>query len=132
MLSSTLHIFTRGQLDIEPGALLGGQVGQRTVEHGFGRRNKLDDGAVAAREIVGDRRDQRWQLHRQQDLAEEALLGRFEDRQRRSLGAAIISRTAEAVGDARGGERGLEIVVYDRLSRGRDNAQERGEGPQSC
>jgi hypothetical protein len=47
------------------------------------------------------------------------------------LRAAVIGGTAEAVGDARQcEERGLQIAVNDRLSRGGDNAQERGVGPQ--
>ena len=70
--------------------------------------------------------DQRWQLQRNQKLGKEALLGRFEDRDRRSLGAAIIGRFAEAVGDTGRVERGLQVAVNDTLSRGSGNAEERG------
>jgi hypothetical protein len=84
----------------------------------------LDHGAVAPREIGVDRRDQRRQLHRQQDLAEEALLGRSRSATRRCLRAVEVAPLKPSV--TRVARARPQVVVDDRLSRGSDNAQERG------
>jgi len=77
-----------------------------------------------------DRGVDRWQLQREQDLREEALLGSFEPAARRCLGAAVERLVLEAIDDTGKFERGLEVLMDDRLSRGGDNAKERGVGAQ--
>jgi hypothetical protein len=65
-------------------------------------------------------------------LSEEALLGAFEPAARRCLGAAVEGLVLEPIDDAGEFERGLEVLVNDRLSRGSGNAEERGVVLQSC
>jgi hypothetical protein len=81
--------------------------------------------------VVGGQRildggKERGQFHRQQKLAEEALLRAFEARARRRQRLTIEGLAFERVGDARCAKRRLKVAVDDRLSRGSDNAQERG------
>src|SRR3546814_20008100 len=71
-------------LDIEIGATFGAEPCERTIEHRLGGRDELNDDAFAAREVRLDGRDQRRQLHCDEDLTEEALLRRFEERDGRS------------------------------------------------
>ncbi len=79
MLSSTLDIFPRGEVDLESFAFLVRQVGKSPIEHGLCRRDKLDDNSVTVGNRRIDRRQQAGELHRQKQLREEALLGSFED-----------------------------------------------------
>jgi hypothetical protein len=67
-----------GQIDLERFAFLIGEVGEAAVEHGFGGRDELDYNSVAVGKCRIDRRQQAWQLHREKELREEALLGAFE------------------------------------------------------
>jgi hypothetical protein len=81
--------------------------------------------------VVGGQRlldggQQRGQLHRQQELAEEALLRALEARAGCRQRLAIEGLAFERIGDARCAQRSLKVAVDDRLSRGSDNAQERG------
>ena len=79
MLSSTLHVFPRGQIDLQRFAFLVRKVGKPAIEHGFCRRDQLDDYRVS----VSNRRFDCWkqarELHRQKQLREESLLGSLED-----------------------------------------------------
>ncbi|CAB4910383.1 unannotated protein [freshwater metagenome] len=104
----------RGELDVEVGALLGTQAGKGAVEHRLRGRDELHHHAVTAGKVLGDRGDQRWELHPDQELAEEPLLGRLEDRQRGGLGPAVVGILREAVGDARRIEGGAQVGVDDR------------------
>ena len=65
-------------------------------------------------------------------MRKEALLGPLEPAAGRRLGAAVERLVLQAIDDPCEFKRGFEVLLNDRLSRGRDNAQERGEGPQSC
>src|SRR3546814_5688639 len=76
----------------------------------------LDHDALAPGQIRIDRRDQRGQLHADQDLAEEPLFGGFEDRQRSGLRAAVVGVVGETVRHPGGIERGAHIGVDDRRS----------------
>jgi len=126
MLSSTLNIFPRGEVDLESFALLVRQVGKPAVEHGLCRRDQLDDNSVPVGDRRIDRGQQAWELHRQKQLREEALLGPLEDRQGCGLGTGVERAPGLAVDDPRGFQRFAQVGVNDRLSRGRGNAQERG------
>ena len=80
MLSSTLDIFTRGQIDIERFAFFHAKVGKAPVEHGLGGRDELHDNRMIIAKRRFHRGDQARQFHREQELGKEALLGAFEDR----------------------------------------------------
>ena len=126
MLSSTLHVFPRGQIDLQRFAIFVREVGKPTVEHSFSRRDELDDHGVP----LGNRGVDGWQqareLHRQKQLRKEALLGALEDRERCRLGAGVECPPGFAVDDPGSLQRIAQVRVDDRLSRGRGNAQERG------
>ena len=62
-------------------------------------------------------------------MRKKALLGAFEPAARRRLGAAVEGLVLKPIDDPGEFERGFEVLVNDRLSRGRGNAQERGERP---
>ena len=126
MLSSTLDRFPRGQVDLESFALLVRQIGKSPVEHGLCRRDELDDNSVTVGNRRIDRGQQAWELHRQKQLREEALLGPLKDRQRCGLGPGVERPPGFAVDDPRRLQRVAQVGVDDRLSRGRGNAQERG------
>ena len=126
MLSSTLHVFPRGEVDLESFAILVRQVGQSPVEHGLCRRDELDDNGMPIGNRRLDRRQQAGELHRQKQLREEALLGSLEDRQGCGLGTGVERPAGFAVDDPRGFQCFAQVGVDDRLSRGRGNAQERG------
>ena len=130
MLSSTLQEFPRGQVDLQRFALLVGEVGKPPVEHGFCRRDQLDDHSVTIGNRRIDRGQQAGELHRQKQLREEALLRSLEDRQRCRLGTRVERAPGLAVNDPCGLERFAPVGVNDRLSRGGDNAKERGVGAQ--
>ena len=65
-------------------------------------------------------------LEREQDLGKEALLGPLEPAARRRLCAAVERPVLKTIDDAGKFECRLKVLMDDRLSRGRDNAQERG------
>ena len=46
MLSSTLHVFPRGQINLQRFALFVREVGKPSVKHGFCGRDELDDNGV--------------------------------------------------------------------------------------
>ncbi|AIT82775.1 hypothetical protein JI59_25355 (plasmid) [Novosphingobium pentaromativorans US6-1] len=76
--------------------------------------------------MLVDRGIDRWQLQREEDLRKEALLGPLEPAAGRRLGAAVERPVLKPIDDPGEFERGLKVLVNDRLSRGSDNAQERG------
>jgi hypothetical protein len=120
------HDLAGRKVELDLGPILGGEIGKAPVEQGFGGRNKLDDDAVVGGQRILDGGKQRGQFHRQQKLAEEALLRAFEARARRRQRLTIEGLAFERIGDARCAKRRLKVAVDDRLSRGSDNAQERG------
>ena len=63
-------------------------------------------------------------------MGKEALLGPFENRERSRLGAAVERVAAVLIDDAGFLERLAQIGMDNRLSRGGDNAKERGVGAQ--
>ena len=128
MLSSTLHIFPRGQVDLESFPVLVRQVGKPPIEHGFGRRDQLDNDRMPVGNRCFDCRQQARELHRQKQLREEALLCPLKDRQRCGLGPGVERAPGLAVDDPRGFQRIAQIGVDDCLSRGSGNAKERGVG----
>ena len=79
MWSSTLDIFPWGQVDLQNFAFFVRQVGKPAIEHGFGRRDQLDDNSLPIGNRHIDSGQQARELHRQKQLREEALLGSFED-----------------------------------------------------
>ena len=83
---------------------------------------------VPRRYLAGDRLDQARNLHRDQQLGEEALFGAFEPRESRSLGLGIERFVLEPIHDIGEGEDFVEIAMNDGLSRGSGNAKERGVG----
>ena len=125
MLSSTLHGFPRTEIDILV-AVVFVAVGQAAVEHGLAGGHQLDD----ARHVLGDMalhsREQAWQFHRHQQLLEEALLDAFKPRPRRAFRPRIERIPRDRIDDIGRFESGFHILVNDALSRGSDNAQERG------
>jgi len=90
----------------------------------------LDDDTFVVGQMLVDRGIDRGQLQREQDLRKEALLGSLEPAAGGSLGAAIERPVLEPIDDAGEFKRGFEVLVDDRLSRGGDNAKERGVGAQ--
>jgi hypothetical protein len=80
--------------------------------------------------MLVDRGINRRQLEREQDLGKEALLGSLEPAARGGLGTAVECPVLEWVNYAGQLKRGVEVLVDDRLSRGGDNAKERGVGAQ--
>ena len=109
-----------------------GQVGQPPVQHRLGRRDELDDRMSRFGDVLLDRGQHRRQLHRDQELAEEALLGALEAGERRALGLTIERPAAHPVNDIGFLEDVIEVLVDQRLSRGSGNAEERGVVLQSC
>ena len=126
MLSSTLDIFARREIDFEVGPFLGAQFGEPAIEDRFRGRDELENDRFALAEVVTDRRDHCRQLHAEKKLAEEALLCGFEAGARRGLGAAVERGVLEAIDNGGQFERPFHVAVDDRLSRGRDNVKERG------
>ena len=100
MRTSALDRFPRGQIDLQRFAFLVRKVGKPAVEHGFCRRDQLDDYRVS----VSNRRFDCWkqarELHRQKQLREESLLGSLEDRQRCGLGTGVERASGFAIDDA--------------------------------
>ena len=126
MLSSTLDRLARAEVDFERFAFFVGEIGQAAVEHGLGGRDKLDHDGIALGDGGIDGREQARQLHRQEELREEALLRALEHRERGGLRTAVERAAGFPVDDAGGFEGLADVCVNDRLSRGSGNAEERG------
>ncbi|WP_366651526.1 hypothetical protein, partial [Sphingomonas sp. 67-36] len=119
-------IFARRQIDLQIGALLGRKFAQTPVENAFGGRHQLDHHRLPLRDMRFGRGDDARQLHREEHLPEEALLGGFEPRPSRRLSARVERISVDRVDHAGQLERGFHVLVDNRLSRGRDNVKERG------
>ena len=130
MLRSRLHDLAGAEIDFERLAFLVGEIGKTAVEHGLGGRDKLDHDGIAFGNGGIDGRQQARQLHGQEELREEALLRALEDRERRGLRTAVECATGFPINDAGGFEGLAEVCMDDGLSRGGDNAKERGVGAQ--
>ena len=104
-------IFARGDVDLDVPPLPSRDLGEPALHEGLARRDDLDDGGVSGVKIVLDRADQRWRLHRGQEMAEEALLGAFEGRSGRGLCLSI--QRARLARDVGGPHRRLEVVMDD-------------------
>jgi len=130
MLSSTLHVFAGRQVQFQHLARLGIELIKPPIEDRFCRADQLHHHAFILSEVLVDRRVDRGQLQREQHLRKEALLGALEPAARSGLRAAVERAVLEAVDNARQFERGFKVLVDDRLSRGGDNAKERGVGAQ--
>ena len=130
MLSSTLDRLSRRQVQFQRLALVRIEFIETPVEDGFRRADELDDHTFVVRQMLVDRRIDRGQLQREQDLRKEALLGPLEPAARGCLGAAVERLVLKPVDNPGEFKRGFEVLVDDRLSRGGDNAKERGVGAQ--
>jgi hypothetical protein len=69
-------------------------------------------------------------LEREQDLGKEALLGPLEPAARGSFGSAIERSILQWIDHTGKFQSVLKVLVDDGLSRGGDNAKERGVGAQ--
>ena len=90
---------------------LGRDVGQPAFLQSLAGRDDLDDGAIAGLQVALDAGDQRWRLHRRDEVIEEPLLGRLEGAARRGLGLGVEG--AGRAGDVGGLHRRVQIVVND-------------------
>jgi hypothetical protein len=79
-----------------------------------------------------DGSNQRGQLHRQQQLVEEPLLGAFKPASRCGFRTAVERCAVDFIDDTGQLQRLLKVLMNDRLSRGSGNAEERGVVLQSC
>ena len=84
-------------------------IGDAPVQQSLAGGDQLDDAGMAGLEIGLDRPDQRGAFHGGQEMAEEALLGALESRQRGGLG--ILVEGGIALHDAGGFERVFYIAV---------------------
>ena len=107
------HIFARAEIDLEMLALLVGKIGKTPVEHGLGGRDQLDDDRVVVFQHVLDCRPEAGKFHREEQLGKESLLGAFEHRQRRYLGAAVERVAAVAIHNPCRLERFLQVGMDD-------------------
>ena len=129
MRTSALHVFPGRKVQFQRFALLGIEFIETPVVDRFRGTDQLDDDAFVVRQMLVDRGIDRGQLQREQDLRKEALLGPLEPAAGRRLGAAVEGLVLKPIDDPGEFKRGFEVLVNDRLSRGSDNAQERGVGP---
>jgi hypothetical protein len=73
-----------------------------------------------------DGSNQRGQLHRQQQLVEEPLLGAFKPASCCGFRTAVERCAVDFIDDAGQLQRLLKVLMDDSLSRGSGNAEERG------
>ncbi|WP_244182023.1 hypothetical protein [Blastomonas natatoria] len=71
------HRVERAEVEVELGALFWREAVETAIEDAFGGRNQLNDNHLIAVQMEIDGSDQGGQLHRQQQLVEEPLLGAF-------------------------------------------------------
>ena len=128
MLSSTLHVLPRTQINFQVRALIRRELAQPPVEDRFRGRHQLENDRLSTGQVRLHRSDHGRKLHAEEKLAEEALLGGFEARSRRRLGPAVEGRIFDPVDHGRQFERMFHVAVNDALSRGSGNAKERGVG----
>ena len=89
-----------------------GDFRKAALHQRFAGRDDLDHRGVARLQIAINRSDEARDLHRRDQMIEEALLVGFEGRTRGALGVAIIGLAALA-GDVRGFQRRGQIIVND-------------------
>ena len=99
----------RRQVDGDVVPFRDGDLGDAPVQQSLAGGDQLDDAGMAGLEIGLDRPDQRGAFHGGQEMAEEALLGALESRQRGGLG--ILVEGGIALHDAGGFERVFHIAV---------------------
>ena len=99
----------RRQVDGDVVPFRDGDLGDAPVEQRLAGGDQLDDAGMAGLEIGLDRPDQRGAFHGGQEMAEEALLGALESRQRGGLG--VLVEGGIALHDAGGFERVFYIAV---------------------
>ena len=102
---------SRRQVDREIVPLGGRDLGDAPFHQRLAGGDQLDDGGAPGVEIGLDRTDQARALHGGQQMAEKALLGALEGRERGRLGVPVERRLA--VDDAGGLERLLDVAVDD-------------------
>jgi hypothetical protein len=99
MLSSTLNILTRRQIEVKHLPLIGVELIEAAIEDRFRGTDELDDDAFPVGEVLVDRGVDRRELQREQDLGKEPLLGPLEPAARCRLGAAVERLVLEAIDD---------------------------------
>ena len=77
------NIFARGDVAGKIAPFRRRDFRKAALHQGFAGRDDLDDGGMAGFQIALDRRDEAWDLHRRDQMIEEALLVGFESRTRR-------------------------------------------------
>jgi hypothetical protein len=102
------------KIELDFGAVLDREISEAPVEQGFGGRDQLDDDTVVGGQSLLDRGEQRGQFHRQQQLAEEALLRAFKARACRRQRLTIEGLALEWIGDAGCAQRRLKVAMDDR------------------
>ena len=109
-------VLARGQVHAQVVPLGGGELGQAPLEQRLPGRDELDDAGAARLQVRLHRPEERGALHGDQQMAEEALLGALEGRERGGLRVAV--ERLPPVGHPRRLEGGLEVGV-DHLERAR-------------
>ena len=88
------NIFARGDVAGKIAPFRCGDFRKAALHQGFAGRDDLDDGGMAGLQIALDRRDEAWDLHRRDQMIEEALLVGLKRRARGGFGVAIIGFAA--------------------------------------
>ena len=105
------HGLARGEVDGEVVPFGGRDLGDAPFHQRLAGRDQLDHGRASRCEVGLDRADQRRALHGGQQMAEEALLGALEGRERGRLGVPV--QRVLAVDDSGGLQRLLDVPVDD-------------------
>ena len=105
------HGLPRREVDGEVVPFGGRNLGDAPFHQRLAGRDQLDDGGPPGFEVGLDRADQARALHGGEQMAEEALLGALECRERGRLGVAV--QRVLAIDDAGGLERLLDVPVDD-------------------
>jgi len=108
------HRVERAEIEVEIGALFWGEAVETAIEGAFGGRNQLDDNHLVAIQMEIDGSNQRGELHRQQQLVEEALLGAFKPASRGSFRTAVERCAIDFVDHAGQLQRLLKVLMDDR------------------
>ena len=106
-------ILAGGEIDFEMFTLYRAQIGKPSVEHGFSGRDELDHRRLPVRQHLIDCGQQAWQLHRKEELREEALFSSLEDRKCCSLCALVKRIAAVRIDDTCGFKDFAKIAVND-------------------
>ena len=95
------HIFARRNVDLDVAPFLGRDFGKPAFHQCLAGRDDLDHGGMAVPQIALDGRDQRWRLHRRDEMVEEALLGALEGERAADLACAFSVPVAPVMFAAR-------------------------------